>query len=240
MERGGRHALAIGIIAAMLHLTTTVPLASTREQRKISGRTSIVGQVTIDDAPAISGQTIFSGTRIVTAHKSQSTIDLSSQSRLNLHAESTLFLEFSGSNISGTLTNGQLSGLVPLGVSTVIRTNNASIVTDSCEPAAFSIQVTPEGTKVTVNLGRVEVVSRDTRTSVKSGETLSSAANQLMLTAGPPQASDDNKVGWMIAGVAAAVAVVLVAIVGRSRDSSDFGGCVIVPSSNNDPSPVCP
>ena len=235
----GRRAVAIGLFTAMLHLTAMVPLASSPEGEIFSGRVRIGGQVTIDDVPTVLSQTIFSGTRIVTAHKSQSTIYLGSESRLDLHPESALFLEFSNSDISATLTNGKLSAFVPLGVSTIIRTNDAAIVIDSCESAVFSIHVTPDGTNVTVETGRVEVVSRNTRTSVKGGERLLSGSDQLLVT-GAPQALDDNKLGWVIGGIGAAIGVVLVAIAGRPREEAlDFGGCVTV-SGNTDPPPVCP
>lgn len=240
LKCSGRRGLAIGMTAAMLHVAAMVPSASTSEVEKAIGRISITGRVTIDETPAVFGQTIFSNTRIVTNHQSKSTIHLSSQSRLDLHSESALLLGFSHSDISATLTNGKVSGFVPLGVSAVIQTSNASITTDACEPTVFSIHVLPDGANVTVEEGRVEVVSMNTRTSVKRGETFSTGTPQLLLTPAPPQTLDDNKLGWVIGGVGAAIAVVLVAILGRSPDDSDFGGCVIVPSGNNDPPPVCP
>lgn len=230
--------LAIGLIAAMLHLTALRPFAATSVGEKASGMINVTGRVTINETLAIFGQTIFTGTRIVTANRSTSMIHLNGQSRLNLYPESALFLKFSRVHITGTLTNGKLSGFVPPGVSAVIETNSASIATDASEPAVFSIEVSPDGTNVTVETGRVEVTSQDTHTSVKSGESFSAGSHQPLLAHGPPQTLDNNKLGWVIAGVGAAIAVVLVAILGRSPDDSDFGGCVTV-SGNIDPPPVC-
>lgn len=234
-----KRAFAIWIALATLNPWITVTFASARPEMEVAtGRADITGVVTIDDAPAYSGQTIFSHTNIVSAYRSRSTISLVNNTRLTLDGESTLWLDFSRSSFSGSLQKGSLNGFVPSGISGDITTTDASITTDPAQTTWFSIQASPGNTVVAVTTGRVEIRSGNKSISIEAGESFSTA-QPFPLSPSPQNASNKKRV-WLVAGIGGAIAVLIWAITGHRDDKPPGGGCVIAPSGMTDVSAICP
>ena len=223
---GGRRAVAIWLATALLNLCTTAVFASPRLDSPLAtGMTTVKGVVTIDGSPAISGQTIFSGSSIVTAERSESTLYLGNLTRLNLYDESKLTLEFSRSSLSGSLEQGSLRGFVPSSVRVDIVTADASIATDAGQPAAFSIQVESGNTTISVETGRVEIRTGNSLRSITAGESFSTGYGGPP-SPGPQQNPSNRKRVRLFLGIGAAIAVLVVAIIGR--DHEDESGCVLI------------
>jgi hypothetical protein len=222
-RRNARRAVAVGIATAILNLSATVAFASPGPGSSIfTGMIDVGGVVTINGLPAISGQTLFSGSSIVTAQRSESTLDLGNLTRLQLDAETDLTLEFSRSGLSASLENGSLHGFIPVGVRADIITADASVATDARQPAAFSIQVDSCTTTISVQTGRVEIRTGNKMRSVTAGQSFSTAYGSLIPPA-PQQNPGNHKRVGLFAGIGAAIAVLLVAITGR--DAKPGGGC---------------
>lgn len=231
LRRAARRAVAIWIATAILNLCTTVAFASPKLDSQVpTGMTTIGGVVTIDGSLAISGQTLFSDSSIVTAERSESTLYLGNLTRLKLYAESTLTLEFSRSTLSGSLEKGSLRGFVPIGVRAEIVTADASIATDPDQPTAYSIQVEPGSTTISVETGRVEVRAGNSLRSITAGESFSTGYSTPP-SPGPPQNTNNRKWVWVFLGIGAAVAVLVVAIAGRDNEPPCEGGVVILSPS---------
>ena len=168
---GSRRILALCTATAMLNLCLTVAFASPKSDFKVpTGIANVGGEVLIDGLFANSGQTLFSGSRIVTAEGSESTLNLGNRTRLKLYAESRLTVEFSSSTLLGSLEQGTLHGFVPAGIRANIVASEASVVSDPAQPAAFSIQVEAGDTTISVETGGLEVRTGDTLRSVAAGE----------------------------------------------------------------------
>ena len=200
-----------------------------------TGIMSIAGTVTVDGTPAVSGQTLFTGSRIAIAEKSQSIVDLGSGTRFVLASETDLTLDFSKTNIASFLGKGKLRGFVPAGLPLTLRTADAELTTDASQPAAFTVQFLGHTTMVNVQKGRVEVRVGERLQSVGAGRVFSSAPGFSGQTESPDDDDDKKKIGIFVA-IGAAAAILAVALIGRDKDPEDeFGDCVIILSGPSVP-----
>lgn len=181
LRRRGRQALALGIAAAMLSIPALVVLgAPSSDTRASTGQIIVVGNVSVNSTPALTGQTLFSGSTISTNEDSQSLVQLGNSARLRLNAETSLAIGFSDSSVSGTLAKGSLDYDSPAGVSGVITTADGIIVPDSRDQAQFQVQVVDGKTFVSVTAGKVEMRNGDKVRSLSAGESYSTAPSSAM------------------------------------------------------------
>jgi hypothetical protein len=228
---GPRQAVAMGLVTTILHLCTTVAFAFPKPDSKVlTGMITIGGVVTIDGLPARSGQTLFSGSSIAAAARSESTVYLANLTRFKLYSESNLTLEFNGSSLSASLENGGLQGFVPIGIRADILTADASIASHPDQPAAFSIQVEAGNTTISVETGRVEVRAGNRLKSVSAGERFSTTNDGQPLPE-PQQNVNKRKLVWLFLGIGAAVAVLVVAITGRDNQPTCDTVVIVSPST---------
>lgn len=182
------------------------------------------GTVKIDGANASSGQTLFSGNTVKTAVESSSTLDLNNSTRLKVGPETEVTLEFSRFTVAGSVAKGRLDALIPAGVCAQMTTGDLSVINDVDQPAAFAVQVDSGVTIVTVKSGRIELHSSNHVQSLMAGESFATG-----IPAPIPDVQNLNKkerVG-IIAGIGAAVAILLVAMSGDKETMDEqFGGCI--------------
>ena len=219
-RRSARQAIALCLVAVVLHLSTMAAFASDESPLAFAtGEVTAAGDVSVNGAPAITGQTLFSGSVIATTQNSLSTLSLSNLSRLELTAETTLKLDFSAANVAGSLDTGQVRVSVPPALSASITTANASIMADAAAPAVFNIEVERGTTTVSVQAGRVEMRVGDRTHVVAAGESLAASANSVVE---PPAQSSNRRrraAWWLIgAGVVATVVIILLA----TRDDAEL------------------
>ncbi len=221
-----RRLLAFLLATAVLNLPAAVAFASPPGAPLATLR--VAGDVTVNDIPAISGQTILSGSRVVTAGKSQSIFELGNFTRLSLSAESDLALDFSAASISGSLQHGEVHAFIPADRSLSIVTPDGVVATDSCGAVVFRVQVAADGTRVSVDSGRVELQAGNNRRMLAAGEAFSTARNGLPKPV-PGQGLSKNERLGIAAGIGGGVALLLVALlVGEPEEELNFGGCAIV------------
>jgi len=184
----------------------------------------------VNGSPAVSGQTVSTGSTIVTGPKSELMLSLDSMVRVRLEAASRLKVEFSRSSISGLLEDGSLHGSVPAGLPAEIRTTDVSIATDAREPVIFSMKVEPCNTTVTVQAGQLQVRAKDHLSTVASGEKFSSASDAA-IPPDPGQNFNKKKAGIFVA-IGVTITVLLIALT-RDRQTATQSvpdGTVQVPS----------
>lgn len=231
-----RRSLAILIVAASLNLSLplmpgvfTVAGSDATIARVASGTIRVAGSVSIDGVQGMSGQTIFPGSQITTAERSESIIDLGKFTRLRLLPETDLTLDFSPTRISGTLREGALRGFIPVGLPVNIHTEGGELVTDPSEATEFTVQVIGETTEVWVKTGHIELRSENDLKMVGAGEVLTTPG----FPQSPSKDEDDGlskaeKIG-LLAAIGGVAAVLLTVFKGREEDEElDFGGCVII------------
>lgn len=228
-----RCSLAILIVAASLNLSLPLlPGAFTAAGRNLSSASGIIrvaGSVSIDGVQGISGQTIFPGSQVTTAERSESIIDLGKLTRLRLLPETDLTLDFSPARISSTLHKGTVRAFIPAGLPVNIHTAGAELVTDPSQPTEFTVQVIGETTELSVKTGRVELRRENERKTVGAGDVFRTAG----VPQSPPKGEDDGlskteKIG-ILAAVGGVAALLLVVFRGREeQEELNFGGCVII------------
>ena len=234
-----RRAMALLLAIGVLNLTATVAFSFPSGSSVSLGMLKVSGVVTVNDLPATSGQTILSGSCIVTASDSNSTLELGKFTRLVVPEQTELALDFSDAMISGSLRKGGVRAFIPATRALTILTPAGVVATDSSQAVVVSILVDGGGTRISVESGRVELQTKNNVRAALAGETLTIAGEGL--GAPPPQQNLNRteKIG-IIAGIGAGLAIILVAILGRERTTETFGGCAIAPSGSNDGPGLCP
>jgi hypothetical protein len=225
---GVRRLLAFSLTLVILNLPAA--FASTGPAEAF-GTLKVRGDVTVNDVPALSGQTILSSSRIVTASSSDSVLELGNFTRLTLAEETELALDFCAASISGTLGQGELRAFIPAARTMSITTADGVVATDSTQAAVFSVRAEPNGTRISVETGRVELRSGNNRRVLAAGETFSTTRDSFAGLTPQQNLSHNQRLG-IIAGIGTGIAILLTAItLGRSDETENFGGCAIVLSS---------
>src|ERR1044072_1987617 len=155
--RRARRVFALLAAAALLNAAGPAHAAEAAPRRATSGQVPLAAGRTLDGLPAVMGQTVFPGSSFDTAEHSRGMLELGNRARLDLSGETTLRLDFSDESLSGALGAGGARVSVPRNIAASLTTADASVVSDTAEPALFTLQVSAEGTTLTVQTGRVEM-----------------------------------------------------------------------------------
>jgi len=213
-----RKALTLAIIMAVgsfYSLVTTSALAQTAA--KSAGELSVTGNVTINGTQAISGATVFSESKIKTAHNGAATVNLGKLGRVQLGPESEMVLSFADGKIGGNLTSGRAIVNAPAGVAISVATAEGVAVADGKNASALTIDVSCGNTRVAATRSDAKVTSGSKVEYVAAGSEVSvgsqtaprcarlSTANQSQgLSAGAIAALIIAGVGGAVAGIVAA------------------------------------
>ena len=240
LSRGARRACALLAAAALLNAGGPARAAKESARRPApSGQIALAAGLNVDGMPAVAGQTVFPGSSFETAENSRSALELGNRARLELSGGTTLRLEFADESLGVALGAGATRVSVPRSVNASLTTADASVMSDVSDPALFTLQVSAEGTTLSVQSGRVEMRAGGARRSAGAGESLRAARGS---QPAPPQGnglSGRQRAGLFI-GIAAAVAVVLLVIAGRDNDDDEFGEpCPLIISPNGNVPPGC-
>ncbi|HEV7682838.1 MAG TPA: FecR domain-containing protein [Pyrinomonadaceae bacterium] len=223
-----RRLIALSVAIGVLNLSALGVSANSPNRAEPLGTIQVNGDVTVDNVPALSGLTITSGSHIVTSSGSSSILDLGNLTRFLLSEQTELALDFSAENISGTLQSGGLHVFVPVNRALTLNTPTAVIATDGSEMVAINIQLIDGDTRISVEQGRVELRSGNSKRSLVAGETVSNAESRSSLPIPQQNLSQGKRIG-ILAGIGGGLAILLLAItLGDAED--DFGGCVITVS----------
>jgi hypothetical protein len=224
--------LCLALAVLNLHVATVIG-ADAKTELPPAGEITLAGRVMVDDAPAISGQTLFSGSTIVVAPASHSTLSLGNHGRLELSAVTALKLDFSDHQVTVTLKAGRLRLFAPAGVKARLTSADTSVLADSRQPALFNVETGRNGeTTVFVEEGQVEMNLRARTQLVTAGYSLSTSGDSPTLVKQRHHASSLKGDGLLagIGGMLSTLSIMLARSGNQGRPAADlnFGGTVTV------------
>ncbi|HWS55786.1 MAG TPA: FecR domain-containing protein [Pyrinomonadaceae bacterium] len=218
-----RRAARVFVALSVLNLVTAAAFASGGAAPvRDAGVLTADGAVTLDGAPATTGRTFFSGSRLTTAPGARALLSLGKLGRLELAAESALRLDFSAGGVTGGLDEGGVRVSAPRGATARVVTADASVEGDANAAALFTVRFEGGATLVSVQAGRVELRAGGVARPVNAGESVSSAGGAV--PAAPQNLSRRERLGAVL-GIGAALAVLLVVLAGRDDDELPFDEC---------------
>jgi ferric-dicitrate binding protein FerR (iron transport regulator) len=209
-RRSAVRGLALLAAAALLNLSAGAARANAGAPRP-AGAVISAGSLSLNGSPAVSGQTFFPGSTIVNAPGARSSLGLSNLSRMELSGGTTLRLDFTESDFGGAVEGGGARFFVPEGVRAFVTTADASLAPDAGEAAVFCVDVTHEGTNVSVQSGRVEMSAGGVARTAAAGESLSALRGATPQPA-PGQGLTGRQRAGIIVGITAAVLAVIFAV----------------------------
>ncbi|HEX8650656.1 MAG TPA: hypothetical protein VF708_07430 [Pyrinomonadaceae bacterium] len=232
-----RRAAFLCLALSLLNLhSSSVLAADAKTSVPHAGDLTMAGAVHVDDAPAIPGQTIFTGSIFRVAAASRATLTLGNHTRLELSAETVLKLDFTESEAACALRAGRVRIMAPAGITARLMTKDAALRSDSGQPAIFSVESGSDGrTIIFVETGEVEMSVGDRAQSVSAGQTLSILGASATLTNGRQHlgAVKRNVLEFGLVGVLSVVTLLLAGNGGGEPDELTFGGtvCVLSPGA---------
>ncbi|HEV3468517.1 MAG TPA: FecR domain-containing protein [Pyrinomonadaceae bacterium] len=232
-----RQAARVFIAAAVLNLATAGTYASAAPAAvEPAGQLTTDGAVELDDAPATTGRTFFSGSKLTTGPSGRALLSLGKLRRLELSPESALRLDFSAGGITGGLSAGGVLVSAPPGAPARIVTADASAESDAGRAALFTVRFEGGETVVSVQAGRVELRAGGVARTVNAGESVSSAGGTR--PAAPQDFSRRKRLAAAL-GIGGALALLIILIAGRDDDDElPFEDCgPFVPSPGSPPGP---
>ncbi|HEX7721801.1 MAG TPA: hypothetical protein VF397_06560 [Pyrinomonadaceae bacterium] len=189
---------------------------------------ALSGVATINGQPVMQAQTLWSNSTAATSRGSELLAYFKNGAHVRLEPETKVEISFTESTISAFINEGRVDSVAPSGIAVQFTTSDSTISNDSADRAEFTIIADECHTTLFVTGGRLTVSN--------SGKTASLVAGDTFTTESKPQFSQQflskkKKIGLFV-GIAAAIAIVLLAATGGndSTPTDNFGGCVIVPS----------
>lgn len=232
--RGARRAVALLAAAALLNAAGPARAATESARRPApSGQVALATGLNVDGLPAVTGQTVFPGSSFDTGEKARGMVELGNRARLELSGGTTLRLDFSDESLGGALGAGAARVSVPRSVNASLTTADASVVSDAADTVLFTLQVSTEGTTLSVQTGRVEMRAGGVARTVSAGESLHAAGGSQPEQPQGNSLSSRKRAGLFI-GIAAALAAVILVIAGRDDNDDDVFGepCPLIISPN--------
>lgn len=195
---------------------------------------TLTGSATINNAPAISGQTLFAKNTIVTTMSSSLTLALPRAARLEVSEQTELTVEVLADLLRTELKTGLVRLSTLQGTTTRVEIlPGLSVVSDPTMPSKFTVAAKDTNFELRVSEGAVDVV--DSRETSKGRQVTHVGPNMTFSNAGLLQTSNDQSnltTGQRAAifiAAGGALAILFIAIVtGNDPVVDDFGGCVTV------------
>ena len=119
---------------------------------------TLTGSATINNAPAISGQTLFAKNTIATTKASSLTLDLPRATRLEVLEQTELRVEVLADLLRTELKTGSLRLSTLRGTTTVEILPGLSIVSDPTMPSKFTVAAKDTNFELRVSEGAVDVI----------------------------------------------------------------------------------
>ena len=181
--RGRAAAAFVLTLSLLMTQALAAPAAPAGERSRLLGEMTSFGQVLVNGEEALSGATVFPGSRFTTAKESGAIINLGELGRVRFAPETSGLINFGEQGLQGALEAGVMTVSTPEGVTAVFTTKDAQVVPAAGSAAIFTVSVKGGNTVVKTEAGSVELRSGDTTKVIGAGQTG---------TAGTPQTSDDD------------------------------------------------
>jgi hypothetical protein len=221
-----RKFVAITVAAAVLSVYSMLTLATPGAR---SGELSVNGNVTVNGQQAISGGTVFTDSVIVSAKDSSATVSLGKLGRIELAANTSLKVSFSGSHITGLLDGGSARVSTPAGVQVDLTTKDGAVMVDGSQATTFNVDTVKGNTVVGAESGFAELRAGTVVTHVAAGGSAVAGTP----TGAPKDGDSDHKLsGGALAALLLAVGGAVAVIIYATTHGNDlnFGGSVVVVS----------
>ena len=234
----------VAVVTALVLVIVSCRIQAVAEEAPRSWAiVTLTGTATINDAPAISGQTLFAKNTIATTISSSLTLDLP-RARLEVSEQTELSVEVLADLLRAELKTGRLGLSTLRGTTTRVEIlPGLSVVSDPAKPAKFTVAAGRDANfELRVSEGVVDVV--DSRESGKGEQVTHVESNMTFSNAGLRQTSNDQsnldsrERAAIFIAAGGALALLLVMIVSGDDPVADGpGGCVIVPSGESPQNP---
>lgn len=195
---------------------------------------TLTGSATINNAPAISGQTLSAKNTIATDISSSLTLDVPRATRLEVSEQTELRVEVLADLLHTELKTGRLRLSTLRGTTTRVEIlPGLSVVSDPTMPSKFTVAAKDTNFELRVSEGAVDVI--DSRETSKGPQATHIGPNMTFSNAGLVQTNNDQSnltTGQRAAifiAAGGALAILFIAIVtGKDPVANGFGGCVTV------------
>jgi hypothetical protein len=195
---------------------------------------TVTGSATINNAPAISGQTLFAKNMIATTISSSLTLDVPRATRLEVSEQTELRVEVLADLLHTELKTGRLRLSTLRGTTTRVEIlPGLSVVSDPTMPSKFTVAARDTDFELRVNEGAVDVV--DSRETSKGQQVTHVGPNMTFSSAGLLHTNNDQGTlttrqrAAIFIAAGGALAILFIAIVtGNDPVTDGFGGCVTV------------
>src|SRR5678815_4899386 len=204
---------------------------------------TLTGSATINNAPAISGQTLFAKNTIATTKSSSLTLDLPRATRLEVSEQTELVVEVLADLLRTELKTGRLRLSTLRGTTTRVEIlPGLSVVSDPTIPSEFTVAAKDTNFELRVSEGAVDVV--DSRETSKGQQVTHVGPNMTFSNAGLLQTNNDQsnlttgqRVAIIIAAGGALAFLFIAVVTGNDPVADGPGGCVIAPSGESPQNP---
>lgn len=159
--------LVCSFIAVTVLLVSAVPVLA--QSSKVAGELAAASGATINGASAVSGTTVFTGSRVRTARQGAAIVNVGKLGRLELGAESDLTLQLSPGNIGGQLHGGQAVISAPMGIAISVSTPKGLVTTDG-QPAVLTIEADGKQVRVIAHRGEAKLIANGKIERITAGE----------------------------------------------------------------------
>jgi hypothetical protein len=195
---------------------------------------TLTGSATINNAPAVSGQTLFAKNTIATTISSSLTLDIPRATRLEVSEQTELSVEVLADLLCTELKTGHLRLSTLRGTTTRVEVlPGLSVVSDPTMPSIFTVAAKDTNFELRVSEGAVDVV--DSRETSKGEQVTHVWPNMTFSNAGLLQTNNDQsnlttrqRAAIFIAAGGALAFLFIVIVTGNAPVVDDFGGCVTV------------
>jgi hypothetical protein len=195
---------------------------------------TLTGSATINNAPAVSGQTLFAKNTIATTISSSLTLDIPRATRLEVSEQTELSVEVLADLLCTELKTGHLRLSTLRGTTTRVEVlPGLSVVSDPTMPSIFTVAAKDTNFELRVSEGAVDVV--DSRETSKGEQVTHVGPNMTFSNAGLLQTNNDqsnlttrHRAAIFIAAGGALAFLFIVIVTGNAPVVDDFGGCVTV------------
>lgn len=218
---------ALALAISLLNSYAVSLSAATAKDTAAMGSIFVAGDARVNGHDALSGGTLFSDSTVDTGQASMAVIRLDKTGSLELAEETTLTLSFNASSITGTLSAGRARVSVPAGTVTSITASDVSLLTDSNQPALFSVKNEKEGVTVMVEAGELKLTRAGETKVIRAGDLFSTVSDSQQQSPQQQNLSGAKKLGLAL-GIGGAVALIALLISGQSNDKAPTEPCVVI------------
>ena len=152
--------LAVTVICSQSLLTGSALAQTAPPEQLVSGELSITGNVTINGARAMAGDTVTNDTILKTDCNSTAAVNLGKLGKVEILPGTEIVMSLSGGTIGGNLRSGNVVVSAPTGVEISVVTAEGIVTTAGKEVSVISVDLT---------LGNTRVVSKRSDAKVTSG-----------------------------------------------------------------------